>query len=150
MPLLANCRRKTWTKTIKLANRKNNCNISELERKALRQLKENINIIIKSADIGGVIVKQNTKDYVTEAVRQLNNSNFEEQLQHNPMDRYMRERDNLLNNALENKWLTKNQFECLINKYPVTPVFYLLLWQPGPKPSGLSTNRSRRAAIASA
>ncbi|KAL2080587.1 hypothetical protein ACEWY4_024380 [Coilia grayii] len=113
-------------KMIKSTNRKIKHNIGILERKALNELKENTDIIIKSADKGGGIVVQNTKDYVTEAMRQLNNSNFYEQLQHNPMDKFMSEQDRILKNAMENNWITKNQFEFLKNEHPVTPVFYLL------------------------
>lgn len=113
-------------KTISVANKKTKYNITVPERKALNELKENTDIILKSADKGGGIVLQNTKDYVAEAMRQLTDPNFYEQLGQNPVDTYMNERDTILNNALENNWLTKSQFDFLKSEHPVTPVFYLL------------------------
>uniref|UniRef100_A0A667ZUT9 Uncharacterized protein n=1 Tax=Myripristis murdjan TaxID=586833 RepID=A0A667ZUT9_9TELE len=103
-----------------------NQNISILERKALSELQNNPKILIKPADKGGAVVVQNTKDYLTEAYRQLGDSSFYRQLPHNPVETFVEERDSILNRALEKQWITKKQFEFLKVEYPMTPVFYLL------------------------
>ena len=51
-------------------------NLTLAERKALQGLKANKDIIIKNADKGGAVVVMNTKDYIKEAERQLNDENF--------------------------------------------------------------------------
>ncbi|XP_063077568.1 uncharacterized protein LOC134467623 [Engraulis encrasicolus] len=101
-------------------------NLTKVERKALDELKDNTDIVVKSADKGGAIIVQNAKDYAAEALRQLNNDYFYQHLSRNPLDEFIKERDMLLDNAIENKWLSKNQYEFLRVLHPVTPVFYLL------------------------
>ena len=51
-------------------------NVTKDEQSALRSLANNRNIVIKPADKGGGLVVMNTKDYVFEAHRQLNNTKF--------------------------------------------------------------------------
>ena len=46
-------------------------NISVKERKAIKNLRQNNNIIIKPADKGGAIVILNKEDYIKEGERQL-------------------------------------------------------------------------------
>uniref|UniRef100_A0A667YBI4 Uncharacterized protein n=1 Tax=Myripristis murdjan TaxID=586833 RepID=A0A667YBI4_9TELE len=111
---------------VKSKNKVKNQNISILERKALSELQNNPKILIKPADKGGAVVVQNTKDYLTEAYRQLGDSSFYRQLPHNPVETFVEERDSILNRALEKQWITKKQFEFLKVEYPMTPVFYLL------------------------
>lgn len=111
---------------IKSSKSNNNGNITKLERKALNELRENTDIIVKPADKGGAIVIQNISDYVVEAHRQLNNVDFYERLSGNPLEGFMKERDELLSNAMDNMWVTRNQYDFLNVVHPVTPVFYLL------------------------
>jgi len=69
-------------------------NINKDERIALMDLRNNRDIIIKSADIGGTIVIQDLDKHMTEAYRQLNDeqtckktsrgSYQEDKRQHNP------------------------------------------------------------------
>ncbi|KAL2083743.1 hypothetical protein ACEWY4_021516 [Coilia grayii] len=101
-------------------------NITSAERKALKELQNNIDIVIKPADKGGAIVIQDAHDYTTEAFRQLNDVSFYKQLPENPVEKFVKERDNILNGALENHWITKKHYDFLKVEYQMTPVFYLL------------------------
>lgn len=51
-------------------------NLSKLEKKAITELKNNPDIVIKPADKGGAVVILNTQDYIKEAERQLADPNF--------------------------------------------------------------------------
>jgi hypothetical protein len=55
-------------------------NLTNDERAALRGLKDNSNIVIKSADKGGAIVVMDREAYVTEAYRQLSNPKYYKKL----------------------------------------------------------------------
>ena len=100
-------------------------NITAEERKALDELSKNNKIIIKPADKGGSIVVQNTTDYVTEAMRQLNNSTFYERLSQNPVEQLINDRDRILDTALRDNCITKKQHEFLKVESVVTPCLYL-------------------------
>ena len=54
-------------------------NISRDEQKALRELAQNRNIVIKPADKGGAVVIQDREKYVAEGLRQLSDRNFYEE-----------------------------------------------------------------------
>lgn len=56
-------------------------NIDQDERTALKSLRENQQIIIKSADKGGAIVVMDREAYVGEALRQLDNTKYYKRLQ---------------------------------------------------------------------
>lgn len=51
-------------------------NLSKEERKALKQLSENMEIVIRQADKGGGIAIQNYKDYNAEAMKTLSDRNY--------------------------------------------------------------------------
>lgn len=51
-------------------------NLTPLELQALKQLKNNPNIVIKPADKGSAVVIWDRKDYIWEAMRQLNNPDY--------------------------------------------------------------------------
>lgn len=51
-------------------------NLTKDEKKAIKTLREDSNIVIKPADKGGAIVIQDKTCYVREACRQLQNGNF--------------------------------------------------------------------------
>ena len=55
---------------------KYNQNISQLERRAIVDLKNNHNIIIKPADKGSAVVIQNRSDYLNEGFKQLSDDKF--------------------------------------------------------------------------
>ena len=51
-------------------------NLNARERAALRRLSDDRNIVIKSADKGGETLILNSEDYVAEALRQLDNTEY--------------------------------------------------------------------------
>jgi hypothetical protein len=65
---------------LKLAQLKPTCpkrqNITKAERKAIKELSNNKDIVIKPADKGGATVILNTTDYITEGLRQLSDPHF--------------------------------------------------------------------------
>lgn len=71
---------KTTENSVRLVNNKNNLSVDE--RKALAELKNNTEIVIKPADKGSATVVINRSDYVAEAYRQLHNTHYYEQLDH--------------------------------------------------------------------
>ena len=67
---------------IELGNRRNpRFNTTKQERKAMKSLKKNQDIIIKPADKGGAIVILNKEDYIKEGMRQLSNTNHYKELE---------------------------------------------------------------------
>ena len=58
----------------------NRFNLPKAERKAIKSLSGNSNIIIKPADKGGKIVIQDTSDYIKECERQLNDATYYKRL----------------------------------------------------------------------
>ena len=61
-------------------------NLTKEERRALRNLQNREDIIIPKADKGGAVVIWDTKDYITEAERQLNDGTMFNKLELNPTD----------------------------------------------------------------
>lgn len=57
-------------------------NLTKEEYRDLKDLKEQKDIVIKRADKGGAIVIFNTKDYLSEGYRQLEDGNFHQKLDH--------------------------------------------------------------------
>ena len=55
--------------------------MTKRERIALKRLSNNKDIIIKQADKGGATVILKTGDYITEAMRQLNNEEYYKKLE---------------------------------------------------------------------
>ena len=56
--------------------RSRNNNLTKAERKGLQELKLNNDIIIRKADKGSAVVIMNTKDYLREDYRRLQDTNF--------------------------------------------------------------------------
>ena len=56
--------------------RSRNNNLTKAERKGLQELKLNNDIIIRKADKGSAVVIMNTKDYLREGYRRLQDTNF--------------------------------------------------------------------------
>ena len=62
-------------------------NLTKSEREALNNLKDRTDIVIKPADKGGAVVIMNSKDYLREGLRQLNDTNYyHEKLINNTID----------------------------------------------------------------
>ena len=70
-------------------------NLTKGEIHSLSHLKKRDDIIITRADKGGAVVIVNVEDYLAEAERQLDNTNFYTKLIVNPTVTHIRERQNL-------------------------------------------------------
>ena len=72
-------------------------NLTKRERQALNTLKNRTDMVIKPADKGGAFVIMDSKDYFAEGMRQLNERNYYQKLNHNPTE----EHENLVNNTID-------------------------------------------------
>ena len=77
-----------------------NHNLTKSEKMAIKKLFNNPHIIIKPADKGSAVVIQNTTDYISEIDRQLSNTKFYKQLDHNSTQQHNVEVTNLLTEML--------------------------------------------------
>ncbi|GAA6106737.1 uncharacterized protein LOC105009030 isoform X1 [Tachysurus ichikawai] len=71
---------KTTVRNFFLTNNSQPSNLTDLERRAIKSLKNNKSIIIKPADKGNGVVIMDRSEYVQEALRQLNNPQYYKKL----------------------------------------------------------------------
>lgn len=111
--------------------RKKYSNLSRNELVALRELKNDEDIIIKPADKGGAIVLMNRADYINEANRQLNNQMFYEQVRSNQNEKISKKIKEFVNSVKH--LLPVNLAQYLLQKHWRTPIFYTLpkIHKPG-------------------
>ena len=84
-------------------------NLTKQENAALRDLSNNEDIVIKRADKGGAVVIWGREQYIQEAHNQLLNSEYYTPLSSNPLDYMKRELLDILNNAVDHKWITDKE-----------------------------------------
>ena len=101
-------------------------NISKNERQSLKDLAKDKTITIKPADKGGMIVVQNTVDYIKEAERQLKDTQTYQSLDHNPTKDFQKEIDETLTNLVEKGEISTKVQKMLSNNNPKTPNIYFL------------------------
>lgn len=77
---------------------------------SIDSLKQNQDVIIRKADKGGSLVIQNKKDYIAEAKRLLGDTDTYMKLGRDPTIEYTKERKILLDQALVDAVLTKNEY----------------------------------------
>lgn len=106
-------------------------NLSQNEIKALTSLRNNHNIVIKSADKGGAIVIMNRKDYLLEAERQLYNPEHYSEVQSDLTPNIIKEINNFIQRVKQH--LSKELTIYNTIKTARTPLFYLLpkIHKPG-------------------
>jgi hypothetical protein len=80
--------------------RKTYRNISADENKALHDLKNNRNIIIKEADKGSAVVIQDREQYIQECSRQLNDTKYYTKLESDPTPSFTKDVDKALKKAV--------------------------------------------------
>jgi len=105
---------------------KNKSNLTKTERQAIRELKDNRDIIIKPADKGSNIVILDRQQYLLEAHRQLDNTEHYQQLD-GPI--YLETRQtiaNILDKLLVDNHINKKQRKYLAGQHPRPRVFYIL------------------------
>lgn len=100
-------------------------NMTNAESRALKDLQNNPDITIRSADKGGAIVVLDTEYYNRKMTEHLNSSTYKK-LESNPVNEFKAEIDNLLKVAFESDWITKNELGFLTNHHPVAPIIYSL------------------------
>ena len=116
------------TKELKLVNSNPipQDNLSTKERKALKDLSSRDDIIITKADKGGATVIMDVNDYVDEANRQPQDTQYYRKLNYDPTEDHA----NIIRNTLEefkkNNELDEDIAEGLKPLEPCTPRFYLL------------------------
>ena len=103
-------------------------NISAAERKTIRELNVNKNIIILPADKGNVTVVLNTVDYESKIRNLLDNPNYKK-LTSNPTNKI----DTLTKKLIKSSTLKKEDHWMVMEKAPRTPVLYGLpkIHKPG-------------------
>ena len=122
-------------------------NLTKDETAALRRLKDNRNIVIKSADKGGAIVVLDRDAYISEAYRQLNNTKYYRKLDRPIYTDNIAKINSILDRMLDRNFITKKQLAYLSADQETTRprIFYLLpkihkkaeTWpQPGRMPEG--------------
>lgn len=111
----------------RLSMAKESDNLSGPQRRALNQLKQNQDIVIKPADKGSKIVILDRTQYLLEAQRQLNNTLHYQPLSHTLQQETQRKIRELVTKLYEEKYITAKQRNYLFG--PDTPrprKFYLL------------------------
>ena len=107
--------------------RNNNRNISMEEFRALIQLRNNTNIIIKPADKGGSIVIMNRSDYLHEAYRQLNDTNYYKRIPQSIKLINRQKINSILDEINSLGYITDRQWEFLTGPTePRNRLFYML------------------------
>ena len=100
-------------------------NLSKAERAPLQKLQK-MDIIIPKADKRGATVILDVKDYITEAVRQLNDIHSYEKLDCDPTSTYNEIINNAIDNFLKENELPEKVAQSLNSDKPKTPKFYTL------------------------
>ncbi|CAH2299139.1 Hypothetical predicted protein, partial [Pelobates cultripes] len=101
-------------------------NLTRKERKALKALMQDKNIIIKAADKGGGVVIMNSQDYTNENRRLLSDTNTYLKLKQIPRLLFMDELVELINMGKERGILSKRESDHILCKHPKLAVFYHL------------------------
>ena len=101
-------------------------NISRDEQKALRELANNHNIIIKPADKGGAVVIQDRDKYVSEGLRQLSDRNFYEEKDSDLTKTHHEEVVNILDEMYRTRQIDRSCYLYLTDSNIRTAQFYTL------------------------
>jgi len=102
-------------------------NISRLEYAAIKKLKGNPNIVIKSADKGGAVVVMDRMLYEMEGLRQLNNMHYYTEIEHPLAKETVALLQDTLNDIYLSGFLTEKQLRFLSPEVPdKSRPFYLL------------------------
>ena len=109
-----------------LSFRNTHSNITREEKKAIKSLKDNTEIIIRQADKGGCTVIWDRKDYIKEAKRQLMDKKYYQPLSKDPTMTITKEVNDFISNLHKRRILDDDLSNYLKIKNPRTPIFYLL------------------------
>ena len=101
-------------------------NLTKSEREALLNLQKRDEIIIAKTDKGGAVVILDSKDYIVEANRKLNDSNNYEQTDFDPTESYTKNIKSDISNLKNENLLTLKTANSLLEEKIKTPEFHLL------------------------
>ena len=102
-------------------------NLSSAELEALKNIKNNSNIVIKPADKGGCVVVMNRSSYINEGKRQLNDERYYKKIAEPLFSDNASKIDDILWDLHQRHFISEKQFQYL--KSPESPrprIFYLL------------------------
>ncbi len=113
-------------------------NLTPVERQALKELDKNPEIIIKSADKGGLIIVMDTKIYIAEVKRQLSNGTHYRPLLYDPTSRHNETIKDAVNRLVTKGSITQKVADYLVFSKPQTPSLYILpkMHKPARPPLG--------------
>ena len=101
-------------------------NLTKEERNSLNTFINRDDIIILKADKGGAVGIMNTKDYIEEANRQLNNTDFYTSVDMDPTQAHAELINTSIRNFVKEKLITEKSGKALSVENPKTPRFYML------------------------
>ena len=101
-------------------------NLTKSEREALLNLQKRDEIIIAKTDKGGAVVILDSKDYIVEANRKLNDNNNYEQTDFDPTESYTKNIKSDISNLKNENLLTLKTANSLLEEKIKTPEFHLL------------------------
>ena len=101
-------------------------NLTVGERRALKQLQNMPNIIIKAANKGGAIVVQSRQQYLKEGHRQLTDPKFYTKQEHDTTDIHQNKIKDFITIMFQNGEIDFSVYGYLINIASRTPILYLL------------------------
>ena len=99
-------------------------NLTKGKRKALKELADRNDIIIRKAENGVAIVIKAVEDYLKEAKHQLNNKEAYKKLQYNPTQTHTGLVNDTITRFKNDKVITENITKVLQVQRPETPKFY--------------------------
>jgi hypothetical protein len=102
-------------------------NLSPSESRAIRDIRANSSVIIRTADKGGKIVIQDRKNYIFESLRQLNDLNFYKEIDQPIFLQTAKMIKRIVDNLYRNGHITKSQLRFLLPPdFPRPRHFYTL------------------------
>ena len=101
-------------------------NLTSSEKEALKNLSQNRAIIIKPANKGSGVVLLNMKDYVFEAHRQLQDTNFDKKLDTDLIQQFADEINDLILDMFNNGEIDSHCYRFLEHTNPKPGCFYIL------------------------
>uniref|UniRef100_A0A8C5MLR3 Reverse transcriptase domain-containing protein n=1 Tax=Leptobrachium leishanense TaxID=445787 RepID=A0A8C5MLR3_9ANUR len=101
-------------------------NLTRAEQEVLKKLQTRKEWVIRAADKGGGTVIMKREYYETEARRILMDRTTYKILENDPTENFKLELGNLLEEAVNIGIITKENFDFLYPKYPLTQIFYFL------------------------
>ncbi len=101
-------------------------NLTREEHRAIFELKNNPEIVIKKADKGSAIVVMNTIDYITQCLAILDKDTDYERLDNDPSEEYRKDIEVIIHRMYQKGEITESVYQYLNRKHVRTARFYAL------------------------